>query len=374
MQADLPHTRPRATGATSQEERLAQIEAHVPGLLFQLRRCNGELHFCFLSPVCQDLLGHTADALYANARLFTDHIVTDDHQRLTDTMNKSAVTGGVLNWEGRIWIAAWKDFKWIDLRATPRDDGPDGHLWTGLMTNITLGKRQADELRQSRAQLAELTAYVDRVREQERERIERDLHDDLGGNLSALKMMLAQLCKQLPPSPVLHERHAYLNQLIDQSIASIHRIAADLRPGILDAGLVAALEWLAQEQQRQTGIPCRLNSTQPDIAMAPALATSLFRIAQEACNNVRKHAQASRVDICISEAAGQLMLEITDDGMGIAEERRTNPRAFGLLGMAERMAALGGRFTLVSHIGAGTTVRVTVPQPLPAMSTDVSGQ
>ncbi len=353
---------PGSDVVTRDQDRITQIERYLPELLFQLiRRPSGELQFGFLSMACEDLLGQPADALYADAARFIEQIVDDDRQALADKMRQSASDLAVLNWEGRLWIESWQDFKWINLRATPRDDGADGIRWTGLMTNITQGKRQAEELRQSRAQLADLTAHVDNMLEQERERIERDLHDDLGGNLSALKMMLAQVWKQLPQTPFLVERADYLNQLIDRSIESIHRISADLRPSILGAGLVAALEWLAQEQQKQTGTPHILHCARQDIDMAPNLATSLFRIAQEACNNVRKHAQASRVDIHLREGDGELVLEVVDNGIGIVEDRRNNPRSFGLLGMAERTSALGGKFKLTSRSGRGTKVRVTLP-------------
>ena len=346
----------------TREERLAQIEGHVPGLLFQLRLGpSGLLQFSFLSQACQDLLGQPSEVLYANPARFLAQIVEEDRPDWAEKMRESAATLGVLNWEGRIRIEAWGDTKWINVRATPRDEGEDGVLWTGLMTNITMSKRQAEEIRQSRAQLAELSAYVENVREQERARIERDLHDDLGGNLSALKMMLGHVWKQLPSSPFLEERSAYLNQLIDRSIESIHRISADLRPGILDAGLVAALEWLAQEQQQQTGIPYLLHCSRQDIEMDPMLATSLFRIAQEACNNIRKHAHATQVDIHLQATGGELVLEVIDNGIGIAEDRRNNPRSFGLLGMSERMASLGGSFHLASRSGKGTMVRVKVP-------------
>ncbi len=346
----------------SREERLAQIEGHVPGLLFQLRLgTSGLLQFSFLSQACQDLLGQPSEVLYANPARFLAQIVEEDRPDWTEKMRESAATLGVLNWEGRIRIEAWRDTKWINVRATPRDEGEDGVRWTGLMTSITMSKRQAEEIRQSRAQLAELSAYVENVREQERARIERDLHDDIGGNLSALKMMLGHVWNQLPSSPFIEERSAYLNQLIDRSIESIHRISADLRPGILDAGLVAALEWLVQEQQKQTGIPYLLHSNRQDIEMDPMLATSLFRIAQEACNNIRKHAHATQVDIHLQESDGELVLEVIDNGIGIAEDRRNNPRSFGLLGMSERMASLGGSFHLASRMGKGTMVRVKVP-------------
>ncbi len=346
----------------SREERFAQIEAHVPGLLFQMRRGpSGLLQFSFLSQACHDLLGQPPEALYANPARFLALIADEDRASWAAALRESASTLAVLNWEGRIWIEAWQDTKWINLRATPRDEGEDGIQWTGLMTNITQGRKLQDEIRESRRQLAELSAHVEQVKEQERERIERDLHDDLGGNLSALKMMLDHVWKQVPSTPYLVERHAYLNQLLDRSIESIHRISADLRPGILDAGLVAALEWLAQEQQAQTGLPYRFSCNHADIDLDPKVATSLFRVAQEACNNIRKHAQASCIDMRLHDDGQELLMEIIDNGIGMEGTRRDSPRSFGLRGMAERMAMLGGEFSIVSQPGKGTLVSARLP-------------
>jgi signal transduction histidine kinase len=276
-------------------------------------------------------------------------------------LRASATALSVLNWEGRVWIESWQDTKWINLRATPRDEGEDGIQWTGLMTNISQGRKLQEEIRESRRQLAELSAHVEQVKEQERERIERDLHDDLGGNLSALKMMLEHVWKQVPQTPYLAERRDYLNQLLDRSIESIHRISADLRPGILDAGLVAALEWLAQEQQEQTGLPYRFSCNQPDIELDPKVAISLFRVAQEACNNIRKHAQATCVDMRLYEDGEQLLMEIIDNGIGMEGTRRDSPRSFGLRGMAERMTMLGGEFSIASLPNKGTIVTARLP-------------
>lgn len=346
----------------SREERFSQIEAHVPGLLFQLRRSDsGLLQFSFLSQGCLDLLGQASDVLYANAGRFLALICDEDRVQWDEKLRESAGSLATFNWEGQLWIDAWQDIKWINVRATPRSEGRDGVLWTGLMTNITQSKKLQEEILRSRRQLAELSAHVESVKEAERERIERDLHDDLGGNLSALKMMLEHLWNQLPPSELLQQRRGYLGELLDRSIESIHRIAVDLRPGILDAGLVAALEWLAQEHTRQTGVPCRLHCAGQDITMDPKLATSLFRIAQEACNNVRKHAGATQVDIHLQDAGHGLILEIIDNGCGIPEARRDSPRSFGLRGMSERMAALGGDFLIATRPGKGTLVRVSLP-------------
>jgi signal transduction histidine kinase len=347
---------------SNREERYAQIEAHVPGLLFQMRRGRtGVLQFSFLSQACQDLLGQPSEAFYANPTRFLAMIIEENRQDWTEKLQDSARTLATFNWEGRVWIDAWQDNKWINLRATPRDEGDDGILWTGLMTNITQSRKLHEEIRRSREKLTELTAYIDDVRENERERIERDLHDDLGGNLSALKMMLEFAWKELPVTPFLEERKLQLNQLIDRSIESIHRIAIDLRPGILDAGLVAALEWLAQENTRQDGIPYLLHCSQQDIVMHQKLATSLFRIAQESCNNIRKHANASQVDIYLHACDDELLMEVIDNGIGLSNARRDDPHSFGLRGMSERIRVLGGEFGIVSRSGKGTMVRVSVP-------------
>lgn len=357
---------PRAERApVSREERFAQIEAHVPGLLFQMRRgATGLLQFSFLSQACHDLLGQPAEALYANPARFLALIAEEDRAGWAAALRESASTLSMLNWEGRVWIEAWQDNKWINLRATPRDEGEDGIQWTGLMTNITQGRKLQHEIRESRRQLAELSAHVEQVKEQERERIERDLHDDLGGNLSALKMMLEHVWNQIPSTPYLAERRTYLNELLDRSIESIHRISADLRPGILDAGLVAALEWLAQEQQEQTGLPYHFRCNHADIELAPKVATSLFRVAQEACNNIRKHAQASCIEMQLFEDGNALLLEIVDNGTGMDGARRDSPRSFGLRGMAERMSMLGGEFSVVSAPGKGTIVSARLPLEL----------
>ncbi len=357
---------PRAERATvSREERFAQIEAHVPGLLFQMRRGpTGLLQFSFLSQACHDLLGQPAEALYANPARFLALIAEEDRSSWAAALRESAASLSVLNWEGRVWIEAWQDIKWINLRATPRDEGEDGIQWTGLMTNISQGRKLQEEIRESRRQLAELSAHVEQVKEQERERIERDLHDDLGGNLSALKMMLEHVWKQVPSTPYLAERRDYLNELLDRSIESIHRISADLRPGILDAGLVAALEWLAQEQEEQTGLPYRFSCNEADIELDPKVATSLFRVAQEACNNIRKHAQASCVDMRLFNDGQELLMEIIDNGLGMEGTRRDSPRSFGLRGMAERMTMLGGEFSVASMPDKGTIVTARLPLEL----------
>jgi signal transduction histidine kinase len=254
------------------------------------------------------------------------------------------------NWEGRIHVAAWHDVKWISLRASPRMDGAV-LLWDGLMTNITASKT-------TQLGLAELSTHSELVKEQERARIARELHDDLGGNLTAIKMALEMLAQRLTPE--LAQKAAYLDKLVDRTIDSVHRISRDLRPSTLDLGIVAALEWQAAEFTDRTGIACRAQIAQ-DITLRDDQATALFRIFQEALTNIAKHAQATEVVVQLRHLGATLELAIRDNGHGMAPVDRLKPASFGLRGMDERARALKGSLRLSVPPGGGTMVSILIP-------------
>jgi signal transduction histidine kinase len=268
------------------------------------------------------------------------------------------------NWEGRIWIEKWKDIKWINLRATPRALNEHSVQWEGIMTNITSSKLEQEEIMRSRAQLAELSAHIDTVKEKERTRIAREIHDDLGGNLTAIKMALALLTRRLPvKTPELTEKAAYVESLVDRTIETVHRIAGDLRPGILDFGLVAALEWQAREFEKQLGIPCEFTSNKAEIDLDLDQATALFRIFQEALTNIAKHAKASMVNVQLVHTHHYVRLEIIDNGRGIKAADRAKPKSFGIRGMVERSVAMGGSLSVSTAPRGGTVVAINVPLP-----------
>jgi len=203
---------------------------------------------------------------------------------------------------------------------------------------------------------------LDLVRSRERERIERDLHDDLGGNLSALKMLLEMTWQQMPITAQLEQRRAQWNQLIDRSIESIHRIATNLRPSALEHGLLAALETLALEQTQQQNIPHHVYHRSQAIEMEITLAIALFRVAQESFNNIRKHAGASQVDVFLMAVDDSFVLEIIDNGSGFSIDQSFAPGCLGVRGMRERIELLGGEFQIASRPGKGTLVRATLPR------------
>jgi two-component system, NarL family, sensor histidine kinase UhpB len=351
---------------------LQAFVSNTPGLVYQFTlHADGSVDFPYLSEGCVALLGLAGPELQAAPAKFLDLILPEDRSSYQDTMAASAAALGNWNWEGRIWIDAWNDVKWINLRATPHTlaDAPGSVQWEGIMTNITASKQEQAEVVRSRARLAELTAHIEQVKEQERTRIAREIHDDLGGNLTAIKMALAMLSRRLPPEqPQLAEKAAYVDALVDRTIDAVHRITLDLRPTMLDFGLIAALEWQIREFEQQIGISCAFSSNVKEIDLGLDQATALFRIFQEALTNIAKHAQASRVVVRLQHQGQLLSLAITDNGRGIAPADRAKPKSFGLRGMSERAKALGGTLALSGAPGGGTIVTIKIRLAAPAQA------
>ncbi|RJG15599.1 sensor histidine kinase [Massilia cavernae] len=353
----MTHNLPPAADA------LHAFAAHTPGLVYQFAmHPGGRVAFPYLSEGCSALLGLPAAELQDHPERFLQLIVPDDRKAYLDSMHASASSMTAWNWEGRIAIDdAWNDEKWINLRSTPHPlpDAPGAVQWDGIMTNITAGKREQEETARSRARLAELTAHIEQVKEEERTRIAREIHDDLGGNLTAIKMALAMLASRLPAdNPELAEKTAYVDALVDRTIEAVHRITLDLRPSMLDFGIVAALEWQAGEFEKQMGIRCAFTCPDKEIELPSDHAAALFRIFQEALTNIAKHAKATRVTVCLQRRRHEIVLTIEDNGVGIAPADRLKPQAFGLRGMSERARALGGTLALSGAPGGGTIVTI----------------
>ena len=341
----------------------------TPGLVYQfVLHADGSVAFPFLSEGCAALLGLSAAELQAAPERFLALILPEDRKSYLDSMHASASALTGWNWEGRIWIHEYKDQKWINLRSTPHalPGQPGSVAWEGLMTNITSSKLEKLEVTRSRARLAELTAHIEQVKEQERTRIAREIHDDLGGNLTAIKMALMMLTQRLPPDqPQLVERAAYVDALVDRTIDAVHRISLDLRPSMLDFGIVAALEWQSKEFEKQNGIACAFSCSDKDIDLHLDHATALFRIFQEALTNIAKHAHASAVTVRLQRRRREIVLTIADNGSGIVQADRQKPQSFGLRGMSERAKALGGTMALSQASGGGTVVTIKIKLTLP---------
>jgi signal transduction histidine kinase len=223
------------------------------------------------------------------------------------------------------------------------------------------------QLRESHKQFRALSVYLQHVREEERTRIAREVHDELGQALTSCKLDASWLAHHLERKQgALAEKAEKLAVNIDSTIQTVRRIATELRPGILDhLGLAAALEWQAQEFQSRTGIQCQVSAHLRNSPLDPELTTAFFRIFQETLTNVVRHAEAKRVDVKLNEQAARVVLEIRDDGRGISRDEISNPKSMGLLGMRERAALLGGDFTIQAlRGGKGTRACVAIPRRL----------
>ncbi len=230
-----------------------------------------------------------------------------------------------------------------------------------IASDLSVMKRAEQELRASTEQLRKLATHLLSVREEERTNIAREIHDELGQSLTAVKMDLSWLARRVSRrnAPVLEKIRSTL-QLADSIMESVRRISTELRPGILDLGLAAAVEWQVQEFQTRTGIQCKVRLLTQEV-FAPNVSTALFRILQETLTNVARHARATRVEVVKQKQRDRLVLRIRDNGRGFDPEDPSVSKSLGLLGMRERAAILGGRVTISSAPGKGTTVTAWIP-------------
>lgn len=224
-----------------------------------------------------------------------------------------------------------------------------------------------EDLRRSQEELRTLATHLQSIREDERARISREIHDELGQTLTALKMDLLWLegklsgLKGVHVEPWLQTTNSMAN-LIDSLIQSIRRISSELRPRVLDdLGLIPAIEWQTHEFRSRVGVDARFTSTVEEIELDKNRSTAVFRILQETLTNVARHARAKHVDIRLDIQEDVLVLEVKDDGVGLPEEKLENSNSLGLLGMKERALVLGGEVLYQGTPGTGTIVTVKIP-------------
>jgi PAS domain S-box-containing protein len=226
------------------------------------------------------------------------------------------------------------------------------------------GKRAEGEIRKSRERLRNLSGRLQSLIEEERTRISREIHDELGQALTAIKLELSLIRRSLV-SDGLDEQVAKVQEIergVIRIIRTVRKISTELRPGILDElGVAAAIEWMAKDFQNRTGIGCKVAIQGVDKIPDNVRATAIFRIVQEALTNVMRHAAASQVNVSLKKKDHTLIVEVRDNGIGIIEERMIDSKSFGLIGIRERVQLLGGEAVICGKPGEGTMVRVTLP-------------
>ncbi|MBF0641625.1 PAS domain S-box protein [Pseudomonas protegens] len=359
---DVTERRRALAALRESEARLQGIAANVPGLVFRLERApvTGQIDFAYISEGSETLVGYSPAVLAHRDKGLRSLVHPDDKASYHQTQDQALDTDSDWSWQGRILTRQGQQ-RWAEIKAITRrlDDG--AFVWDGIVWDISESKRIELELASSREQLRELSAHLESVREEEKARIAREVHDELGQMLTVLKLETS-MCElayaQLDPG--LHERLNSMKRLIAQLFQLVRDVATALRPPILDAGIASAIEWQARRFEARTQIPCLVQVPDNLPRLSDAKAVGLFRILQEALTNVMRHAQAHTVELTLTLEAHELCMSISDDGLGF-DTASARPTSFGLVGMRERVLIMGGSLSLHSERGEGTTLSVRVP-------------
>lgn len=320
----------------------------------------------YWNPFAEKLYGWTAAEVMG--RQSTEvNVPSDQAERAREII--AGLAGGEA-WQGE-FIMQRRDGTRFPVWAsgTPLRD-EDGQVigFIGVSLDISESKRVALELAQSREQLRRFAVRMDSIREEEAQRISREVHDALGQQLTALKLDLQHLEENLPPGKRgLHRQCERMHTLLDETLLAAQRISSELRLGHLDVvGLAEAMMWQLAEFGRRTGIACRNAGVKEIAEVSHASATAAFRILQEALTNIARHAKAANVTLELDAAGPDLVLAVSDDGRGITAAELSHPQAIGLLGMRERAAAVGGTLEIAPGAVKGTTVRAVLPRLAPS--------
>ncbi|TBU88667.1 PAS domain-containing sensor histidine kinase [Phytopseudomonas dryadis] len=355
--------RRRALAALQESEaRLQGIAANVPGVVFRLERARpgDPALFAFIGEGSESLAGYSAATLLEPDRGLRSLVHPADKAGYHATQDRALDSDSDWHWQGRI-LTRTGEQRWADIKAMARTQDDGRVIWDGVVWDISENKRNELALAESQAQLRDLSAHLESVREEEKARIAREVHDELGQVLTVLKLETS-MCELGFASldPGLRERLDNMKRLIAQLFQLVRDVATALRPPILDAGIASAIEWQARRFEARTQIPCLVEVPEhlPDLADAKAI--GLFRILQEALTNVMRHAEAQTVEVSLELQGETLCLNIGDDGRGFRPEA-VRSDSFGLVGMRERVLMLGGQLSIDSRVGEGTLLRVRVP-------------
>ncbi len=365
----MPGSPPPSLTSIKADEMLARSEARLRGILDSamdaIITVDESQRIVLFNDAAEQVFGVSrGEAIGAPLALFIPERFRGAHadhvRRFGDTHVSSRRMGGQ-----RIVSGLRASGEEFPIDASISQTSEDGRrFFTVILRDVTERVKAEQELRRSREEIRELALAANTVREQEKSRIARELHDELGQALTALKFDVGWLRdKVASAAPDIAEKLAAMQAVIDGTVAATRRISADLRPLMLDdLGLEAAAEWLAQNFTARTGIACRLDM-KGSLELADPHATAVFRVLQESLTNVSRHAHATAVDVVIERVDGEVRLTVRDDGHGFSPSEPRRPNSFGLLGLRERATLLGGDVAIDSAPGRGTSVVMRLPLP-----------
>ena len=299
---------------------------------------------------------------------FIESIIEQDREYVQNTVRRVVEERKDLLFEYRI-NHSQKGLRWIQgIGKVTYDENQKPIRMVGIVMDVTEHKRSEQQIINSREQMRALTAHLQKVRENERTLIAREVHDVLGQLLTALKIDFSMCVKKLHDIDKEGVREKIINRvgemkdLIDEIIKSVQHISAELRPGVLDTlGLVAAIEWQSREFEKRTEIECKCNLPQTSVEISSEKATAMFRIFQEVLTNVARHSRATKIDVDLYETDGAIFLKVKDNGRGITDEELADTSSLGLLGMRERARIFGGDVIIQGEKGKGTQVLTNLP-------------
>ena len=251
---------------------------------------------------------------------------------------------------------------WVMGQAIPEINSKNQLVgYIGTITDITQRKKAEQEILESRKQMEQLYTHLTDVRENERAEISREIHDQFGQSLTALKFDLNWLADKIDKTPELDSKLKNMVDIVNTTLKDIQRISSDLRPGMLDdLGLISAIQWYSQEFEKRTNVNCHLQLEEiPD--MDSKIALALFRVLQEGLTNVIRHANAKNVEIRLFLQSNNVLLKITDDGVGIKSDQINHKNSLGLVGMRERVNQFNGKLEIGTHEKSGTCLTVIIP-------------
>jgi len=296
-----------------------------------------------------------------------DLIPVDDRGAARQCFVKALRTGAAssceVHFEGHMEDKCWYDLRFCRLDVVPMMEPPPAPALFLLVRDISDQKLSETELVRRADRLGGLSARTEQIREEERTRIGREIHDQLGQLLTVLKMDLAWVKGRVSRrQAAILERAECMDQALDQMFQTVRRITSELGPPVLlELGLVPAIEWQLAEFEKQFGIRCHVDIRQAEVMLSRERSTAVFRVVQEALTNVARHARASVVSFMLDARDGAVFVRIEDNGVGIRRNDVGSPASLGLTGMRERITREDGRFVIEPLDAGGTRVSVKIP-------------